>query len=322
MKNNASLHEIGKILEKADSVLIFPHVSPDGDAMGSATGLYKALTSIGKKCAILLEEDIPEYISFLPFEGYTKDQNIIEEPDVTICVDCSEPNRIPSRVEAFEKGKTRVCIDHHINPEGYGDYYYIDEGTAAASELIYTLIDEMTWPMDEDTAVLLYAGIVTDTGGFRYSNTTASTHRIAANLIEAGVNVNDISVALYQNVSREQTLAEAMILEKMDIFADGKGAISYVTLEELDEIGASPDDTENVIDRLRDVKGVEIAAFLKPKGNKVKASLRAKTYGDVQKIATTFGGGGHKKAAGCTIDGSVEKAAESMKNLIADSLEK
>ena len=321
MKNNTSLREIGEILANADSVLIFPHISPDGDALGSAAGLYRVLTAAGKKCAVVLEEEVPEYLSFMPVEGCTRDQSVIDNPDVTVCVDCSEPNRIPGRIQLFEKGKISVCIDHHINPEGYGDYYYIDENTAAASELIYELIGEMGLPIDKETATLLYTGIVTDTGSFQYSNTTASTHRIAAELMEAGVSVNNVSVAVYQNVSREQTIAEALILEKMEIFADGKGAISYVTAEELASVGATIDDTEKVIDRLRDIKGVEIAAFLKPKGGDVKVSLRAKTYGDVQKIAREFGGGGHKKAAGCTISGDIAEAANEIKKLIEESLE-
>ena len=192
---------------------------------------------------------------------------------------------------------------------------------AAAAELIYTLIREMDWTLDGASAEALYTGIVTDTGSFQYSNTTPETHIIAARLIAEGVNVNDISVKLYQNVSLSQAKAESKIMNNMVLFAEGKGAISYITKDELKAIDATVDDTESAIDMLRNIRGVEIAAFLKEKDNGIKVSLRAKNDGNVQKIAKSFGGGGHKKAAGFTIEGELNEVLAMTKDAIASSME-
>lgn len=321
MKSNASLKIIGQKLNEAKSVLVFPHVSPDGDALGSAVAICRAMRAEGKESYVILDEEVPSYIAFVNHECCSMKQDLIQNPDVTLCVDCSEDNRIPERVELYNSGKVKLCIDHHINEIGYGDFYYIDESAAAASELIYTIIHEMNWKIDEETAKALYVGIVTDTGGFQYSNTTPNTHRIAADLIELGVNVNDVSVELFQNVEPVRVLTETRIMENVEFFAGGKAGIGYVTKAMLDELGATTDDTEGVINIIRNIKGVEIAAFLKEKNDAIKVSLRAKTDGDVQQIATMFEGGGHKKAAGCTLYKDMQEAVELMKKEISKSLE-
>lgn len=321
MKNNASLRTIGETLLEASSILVFPHISPDGDAMGASIALCRALRHQGKECWVTLEDRVPEYIDFLDQECCTRDLGLIPEPDAVICVDCSEENRIPRRLELFQKAKVRLCVDHHINSEGFGDLYYINEGVAAASELIYTMIRELAWELDETSATALYTGIVTDTGSFQYSNTTPETHIIAARLIADGVNVNDISVKLYQNVALTQARAESKILSNMEIFAGGKAVISYITAEELKAIEATSDDTENAIDRLRNLRGVEIAAFLKQRDDGIKVSLRAKTDGNVCDIARAFGGGGHKKAAGCTVEKDMDEVRDAIRDAVEKALE-
>ena len=321
MKNNASLRHIGEVLLEAANILIFPHISPDGDALGSSIALCSALRQEGKDCFVLLEDRIPEYISFLDHEYCTRDQDVFETVDTVICVDCSEENRIPERLELFKNARMRLCIDHHINQDGFGDLYYINEGVAATAELIYTLIREMGWKLDDVSATALYTGIVTDTGSFQYSNTTPETHIIAARLIAEGVNVNDISVKLFQNVALSQAKAESKIMNNVVLFAEGKAAISYITKEELEALNASVDDTESAIDMLRNIRGVEIAAFLKEKDDGIKVSLRAKTDGNVQQIAKAFGGGGHKKAAGFTLEGELDKVLAMTKDAIVSSME-
>ncbi|MBQ8151552.1 MAG: bifunctional oligoribonuclease/PAP phosphatase NrnA [Firmicutes bacterium] len=321
MNKNASLTQIGQILQESESVLIFPHISPDGDALGSSIALCRALRAEGKNSYVLMEDRVPEYIGFLPSECCTRDQEVLPACDAAICVDCSEENRLGERLDVYKGAGTRLCIDHHINQEGFGDFYYINEGVAAAAELIYTLIREMGWKLDIEAAEALYTGIVTDTGSFQYSNTTPETHIIAARLIAEGVNVNKISVDLYQNVALTQAKAESRVMDRMELFAGGRAAISYITNEDLEELNATSDDTESAIDMLRNIRGVEIAAFLKERDSAVKVSLRAKTTGDVQKIARCFNGGGHKKAAGCTIKEDMDRAVELIRSAIEDVLE-
>lgn len=323
MKQNNSMKEIGEQLLAADSVLLFPHINMDGDALGACTALCEALQTAGKRAAILVEEEVPEYVKFLD-QGYcSQDPDVIEDPDICMCVDCSETKRFPGRTEAFFKGRVTICIDHHVTSEPFADYNYIDGGAAATCELVYQLIRTMGLEITKEIAEAIYTGISTDTGNFQYSNTTKETHLIAAALMDAGIDHNKITVQLYQNTRLEKLRIIIKALENMLIFADGKAAIAYASLQMLEDVGASLEDTEGMIDILRDIMGVEIAAFLKEKGpNHIKVSMRAKTDGNVAEIAAKFGGGGHIKAAGCTFHTDLETACNQIKEAVEESLRK
>lgn len=322
MISNVSLEKAAKLLSSAESVLIFPHINPDGDALGSCAALCRALRNENKEAWILLEEDVPGYLSFMDIEFCTQNPGCIVEPDICICVDCSEEKRFPDRAEKYNSGRTKMCIDHHATSGSFGDYYYIDGAEAATAQIIYKLLLEMGAHIDRSIAASLYTGISTDTGNFQYSNTTPETHMIAAELMRTGMDHVSITVALYQNVSLRKVRLEARILDRMEIFAGGRAVISYVDSSMLKEVSAVMEDSESAIDTLRNIEGVEIAAFLKEKGDAVKVSMRAKSAGRVDEIAVKFGGGGHAKAAGCTLDMSVSEAADAIKKEIIGYLEK
>ena len=322
MISNVSLRKAGHLLNNAESVLIFPHVNPDGDALGSCAALCRVLRNSGKEAWILLDESVPKYLSFMDTEFCTCDHGCIAEPDICICVDCSEEKRFPDRAEKFNSGRTKLCLDHHATSGSFGDYYYIDGAEAATAQIIYKLLLEMGAQIDRNTAASLYTGISTDTGNFQYSNTTPETHMIAAELMKTGMDHVSITVALYQNVSLTKVRLEARILDKMEIFAGGKAVISYVDSSMLREVSAKMEDSESAIDTLRNIEGVEIAAFLKEKGDAVKVSMRAKSAGRVDEIAVKFGGGGHAKAAGCTLEMSIAEATDAIKKEIISYLER
>jgi len=321
MISNASLEKIGTLLSAAQSIIIFPHLNVDGDALGSSSALCRALRNMGKEAWILLEEDVPNYISFIDTEFCTQDHNCVQDPDVCICVDCSEESRFPQRVEKYNSGKVKLCVDHHATSGEFGDYYYIDGDEAATAQLIYKLLVAMNVEITSDMARSLYTGINTDTGSFRYSNANPQTHMITAELLKTGFDHVEVNVALYQNVSLKKIKLENKILDKMEIFADGKGVISYVTDEMVADAGADMEDAEGAIDTMRNIEGVEIAAFIKDRGEAVKVSMRAKSYGRVDGIAQKYNGGGHAKAAGCTLKMSVAEAKEIIKKEIATYLE-
>lgn len=327
MKSNATLKEMGALLEKAGSILIFPHIGIDGDALGSSAALCRALRNMGKDAWVLTEEKVPAYISFIDTEFCTEDKNCIENPDICICVDCGEESRIPKRIDKYNEGRIKMCIDHHLTGEGdeyrgLGEYYYTDSDEAAASQIIYKLIKEMEWEITVPMAEALYTGIVTDTGSFQYSNTTPKTHMIAADLMALGADHMKTTVEVYQNVSFKKLMMQTRILETLEMICGGKAAVAYVTQEMLDEVSASLDDTEDAINTIRNIEGVEIAAFLKEKDGSIKVSMRAKSYARVDEIAAKFGGGGHMKAAGCTLNCSAAEAAETIKKEITGYLEK
>lgn len=316
MNSNISLKEIGEKLKESNNILIFPHISADGDALGSSAALCGMLRALGKKAYVLLEENIPEYLSFLNSDCFTLDKDCIDSPDICICVDCSEESRIPERKDKFLSGRERICIDHHLTGEGFGDYWYIDGDEAACAQIIYKLIKIMDIDMDIPSAEALYTGIVTDTGSFQYSNTTSETHVIVADLMKKNIDHMKITVSVYQNVSLSKLMLRAKALEKIEMLSGGKAALVCVTRSMMKEASASYEEAEDVIDSVRNIEGVEIAAVLKEKEDSVKVSMRAKSKGRVDTIAVKFGGGGHMKAAGCTLSLPVEKAAETIKSEI------
>ena len=320
MKNNASLREIGKMLDDAGSVMIFPHINPDGDALGSAIALCLHLRGEGKDAVVIMEDEFPHYVDFLDTDCCSCDAGVIASPDVSVSVDCSETKRFPANAGVYSGSRIKISIDHHEVTDPAGEYYYIDSEESAAAQIIYKLFREMQWTVDDDIAKHLYTGIVTDTGCFQYSNTSAETHSIAADLMRYDIPHNDIMVRLYQNISRKRVEIQGRILETMEIFSGGTAAVAYVTGDMLRSVQAELDDTEGMVDILRNIEGVEIAAFLKEKQGAVRVSMRAKSSGDVNSIARTFGGGGHIKAAGCTLDMSMPEALQAVKYEIEKSL--
>lgn len=325
--SNDPLELIARELLEADSVLIFPHILMDGDAMGSAAALCKALRAMDKDAYIVIEDKVPDYLMFMD-RGYTVDiHNIgaahIAEVDAAVCVDCSEKTRFPERAELFYHGKTKICLDHHVSSSGIGDYNYIDPDAAATGEIIFDLLLEMGAEMDEEIAEALFAAITTDTGNFQYSNTTAHTHEIAIALFDCGLDSSKVSVALYENESFAKMKLQSRLLDQSELFANEEAIMTVLTQDLLRETGTLMEDTEGVVAALRSIRGVQIAAFIKeqPDGS-VKVSLRSKERGDVAAISERHGGGGHVHAAGFNLSGiSIADAATLVKEEITAALQ-
>jgi len=321
MKNN-TLNEIAKVLKEKQNILIYPHISMDGDALGSAAALCKGLRDLGKNCYILIEDDIPGNLLFLD-KGYTtNDQHMIETAEVSVCVDCGEEKRFPKRAEKFRQAGITVCIDHHATTKFICDYNYVDSSRAATGELIYDLLCILGVAIDKEIGEAIFAAITSDTGNFQYSNTSKRSHEIVAALYDAGIDANRVSIALYENVRLEKIRIKNKILSTMELFCDGRAAVCYMTEAMLAESGAASDETDGVVQELRSINGVEIAAFLKEQSEgKVKVSLRSKEYADVAVIASAFGGGGHVRAAGCALECGLEEAVNRIKESIKESIE-
>ncbi len=305
----SSLEQIASKLKEAETILLYPHIIMDGDTLGSSIALCKALRKIGKKAYILIEDEIPSSLMFLKKEYCTFDQEVLEEPDISISVDCSDIERFVRRKKKFLTGKLSICLDHHRTNNYFAEMNYIDEYAAATGEIVYDLIRTMGIAFDVEMAEAIYTAIMTDTGNFQYTNTTRTTHLIAADLFEIGIDLEKIGVEVYQKIRHEKLKIMNEVIQTIEMICEGKADIAYVTREMLENTGALMEETDGIIETLRNIDGVEIAAFLKEnKINEIKVGLRAKTYGDVSLIAQTFGGGGHKKAAGCTIYNTLEEA--------------
>lgn len=324
MNKNNTLKEIGNVLKSAKTVLLFPHVNADGDALGSCVALSRALLGLGVQCRILIEDKIADNLAFLDDGFTTFDAGIFgAAPDVCLAVDNGEPERFPKRKEAFYTGKTLGCIDHHPTSKPFADFNYIDPAAAATGEIIYDLICAMGAKVDKKIAEALFAAITTDCGNFQYSNTTRRTFEIACELMDTGFNLVEVSNAIYQNNPPQRIKLEAEIMGTMELCGDGKVAIAYVTQKMLRETGARLEDTDGIINVLRGIAGVEVAALFKENDeHKIKLSMRAKSYANVSEVAQEFGGGGHVRAAGCTLEMTMTEAIETMKLHIVNAVNK
>ena len=308
---NNSFEEIAQKITEADSIYLFPHERPDGDAIGSTAALCSMLRDMGKKCYVLIQERLPENLEFMDDDMFFIPEEGIAPADVSIAVDCSEISRFPGTSNVYKMSPLSIAIDHHINNDPCGDLNYVDPDTAATGELIFRLMRVMDHMPSKREAEDIFAAIVTDTGNFLYSNTTKTTHRIVCELYDSGIDVGSVSAELYENESPQKVRIIENAMNTMKVYGDGKVATAYVTQEMLEDAGAVMSDTDPVINNIRAMAGVEVAIVFKEyPENKTAVSLRAKKYADVSKLATQFGGGGHVKAAGCTVYEPIGKAME------------
>jgi len=319
MKKNNTISEIAEKILNANSILIFPHVSMDGDTLGSSTALCRVLRQSGKTVHILIEDEIPEFLKFLNDGSCTFDQDIIKEPDVCISIDAADPERFSRRKEAFFKGKTTICVDHHKTSNYFAEFNHVDITAAATAEIVYELINEMKLPIDKLTGEAIYAAILTDTGNFQYSNTSAKSHLIAVALLSAGIDCSYVNRMLYQNNRIERLFIAGKIFATLKSIADGKVVIAYVTQAMLKEAGALPEDAEGVAEILRNLAGVEVGVFAKEIAqNETKFSMRSETWADVSEISIKHGGGGHKNAAGFTVKQPIAEAIKTVEQSISE----
>lgn len=312
-----SFETIAKILKGADKLLLFPHIGVDGDALGSSVALCRVLRNLGKSCYILLEDEIPDNLRFLD-KGYCAWENKFHSEEyIAIALDCGEKKRLPMRYEDFQKAKLRICIDHHKQYVEFGEYNHVDTSACATGELIYKLIKTLGAPIDKEIGEALFAAIVTDSGRFMYSNTTKETHLIVADLYDCGIDGAEVNNNIFENQSVSKLKLQSMVVENMEFLKNGKICLAYVSQDMLKNSGASMDESSGIIAELRSIMGVEIAALVKEEDKEFcSISMRAKSYGNVAKIAEDLGGGGHIKAAGCKIRKPLLEVMEILRNKV------
>lgn len=289
----------------AKNIVISGHSRPDGDCVGSCMALYlylkKALPDVQVK--ICLEKPSEIYQCIKDFNEIDTTYTVEDTIDVFIALDC-EKSRLGEAETLFVNAKKRINIDHHIsNERGCGDVNYVVPGISSTAELVYELMDKQY--IDAEIAKAVYIGIVHDTGIFMYSNTTPKTLRIAAELIEYGFDFTAVvDETFYEKTYTQNQLLGRALLESI-MFMDGKCIVSVITKKTLDFYNATPKDLEGIVNQLRIIKGVECAIFMYETGSlEYKVSLRSCNYVDVSKVAAYFGGGGHVRAAGCSMNGT------------------
>ncbi len=306
-------------IEKYDSFSILTHVSPDGDTLGSGLAMYLLLTKLGKKAEVICEERVPHIYEFLPNSDKVVSPDEAKMYDCVITCDCADFSRFKKSDFIFNSAKHTVAVDHHFTNKGYADDNLIMPGASAACEIVYYLYKAMDMPITEEAAVCIYTGIVTDTGNLTYSNTTAASIRMVAEMFENGLNITEINRLIYRTVPYNKARLQGFVISNMKLELDGRLGIATATIADMDRFGATNEDCEGIVDIVRDVETVRVAAFIREgRDGTFKVSLRSKECADVAKIANKYGGGGHAAAAGYT---SREPLSTTLANVLHDSAE-
>lgn len=296
-----------KAIEEAKTIHLASHVQPDGDNIGSLLGLGLALEKIGKKVYFLKTDYVPKDFLFLPGSEKIMDYDG-EDIDLFISLDSSDEERLGDNGELLAKAKRTINIDHHVSNTLYSDINIVDSKAAATCEIVFKLIKALDIEFDKSIATCLYTGISTDTGSFMYDNTDEETHLIAAELLRIGIDKEEININIWQNKSLLKTKLFIKTLDTLETYFDDKLAIVAITRDNLRSIGASMEDSEGIVSFVRDIDTVEVAVVLKEfEDDEIKVSMRSKRYVDVAELCAIFGGGGHKKAAGCTIKAGIDE---------------
>lgn len=315
------LNEIAKLIEQSTTIGITFHTSPDGDSLGSALALLIALKNKNKMAYIISQEKIPENFSYLPFSSEISSnlQEPIENTELVIVLDCGNRERINAKLNNYKN--TLINIDHHLSNDMYGDFNYVDTIAAAVAEIVYELIAILNMEITKDIATCLYTSLLTDTGSFKYSNTTSRTHNIAAKLIDTSIDFTSIHRNIYENKPFKFLKLQGMVLENMYLLLDNKICIMEIHEKMLKDINYVLEDSSEIISYGLKVKGVEIAVLFKEVPNGVKISFRSKDTADVRKIAENFSGGGHSKASGAFIPNvTLEEAKNTVIPKLKDEL--
>ena len=314
------LQDAVRFLRTYDDILLIAHVSPDGDTLGSSFALYGALLELGKRAQVVCEDPVPAIYRFLPYSDQLIPPEQAKPAEAVVCVDCADVARAGRCEPLFRAAKATLNIDHHGTNDRYADENFVQKA-GATGELVYNVLVSLKVSLNKNIASCLYAAITTDTGNFSYSNTTPDTLRIAAELLDVGIDLPYLNQRLFRTVPYHKMRLHALAVTKAQLYEYGRIGISTLTLEDIASCGATGEDTEGIIDAIRDIDTVEVAALLREsEDGQVRVSLRGKTSADVSCIATKFGGGGHKLAAGCTLKPPIEEAAkqilESAKELL------
>ena len=305
-----TLDEILNEINKAQSIVILTHESPDGDAIGSSLATKFMVESLNKKADVI----IPEYsrlFNFLPRANEIKKESDIKAYDLAISVDCADLKRLAKK-EYFENAKRTVVIDHHGSNKMYGDLNYVNPVSPACCEILAGIYGYFNITITKDIGTCILTGIITDTGGFRHSGINSETFEFTADLIRIGVDVPDI----YKRVLRTKTKANfeltKRIIDRLEMLEDGRVTFTYMNSADEEEVGAEPGDHEGLVDIGMDIEGVQVSIFIRQKDKEdlYKVSMRSINKINVSDICILFGGGGHPSAAGCLIQGNVEQVKD------------
>ena len=309
------------MIDQAGKIVILGHVNPDGDCVGSCLAVYNYIKEWDSTKAVTVRlERAPSKFSYLSGFDAIETEAGEEAYDLCICLDSSDEERLGDFKSCFDRSAKTICIDHHITNRGYAQENVIDGHASSACEVVYGQLDESR--ISKRVAECIYTGIIHDTGVFKYSNTSRKTMEIAGKMMEKGIDFGTIiDGSFYKKTYMQSQILGRALLESIT-FLDGRCIFSVVRKKDMDFYGVDKSDLDGIVDQLRVIDGIECAIFLYETGiHQFKVSLRSNSIVDVSRIAAYFGGGGHVRAAGCTMSGSVHDVVNNLSAHIAEQLE-
>lgn len=311
-----SLNEVADVLKSKNNIEILTHAYPDGDTLGSAYALCLALQQLGKNARVIISGKAASKFDYL--KSGVKEQDF--EVETVVSVDVAAMSLLGENAEKY-KDRIELCIDHHGSNSMVADAGFVDADAAANAEIIYDLLSVMGVKITTEIADCLYTGISTDTGCFMYTNTTLKTHVIAGKLIELGCNFATINRAMFETKTKEKLALERMVYDTLSYYCNGECAIIYVTIAMREKLNLGDDEMEGLASIPRQIEGVKIGITMREKeNNQFKISVRTNGDTDACAFCQQFGGGGHKAASGCTIDGDLHTVKTILINAAGEML--
>lgn len=312
------LEDIKAIIDNAQKILIVTHENPDGDAIGSSLGFMHGLRKLDKDVTVYIPS-VNKMYDFLPGSDEIRHELGEDETfDVCVALDSSDIERLGEGKLWFEKAEKTIVIDHHITNQNYGDANYVNAVACSTCQNIIVVLASMEVAINKIMGTCIYAGMLTDTGGFRY-NVQSETFEFVSMLLEAGIEIAPIYRNLFDLTTESRTRLLGRALERLEVLENGKITFTYVIKADEAEFNCQDGDYENIVNYGRNIEGVEVSIFFREKSEgSIKVSLRANDYVDVSIIASKYAGGGHLRAAGFEISGTLEQA----KNIVIDEIKK
>ncbi|MFP6583121.1 MAG: DHH family phosphoesterase [Candidatus Hydrogenedentota bacterium] len=318
-----SLDEALDTLRGADSFLLTTHTSPDGDAIGSVLALRHFLQDIGKTdITTACQDPAPAKYGWLPLvDDLVTETGLRDAYDLVVIIDVAQCARIGTIGEAIQNGQRVLVLDHHLETEPCGDLNFMDPTLSSAAEIVVDLYRLAKIPISIDAAACAYVGLSTDTGGFRFGNTNARSHDHAEELVATGIDVSGISARVFSDLSPTKLAMTRVVLGNLVLSETGTSAHSHLTLAELNEHGATDEDTDGLVNYTRDIQGVEVGMLFREISEEVtKVSMRSKSTFDSSACLNAFGGGGHAGAAGATIEQPLQTCIDSVVEAVQNQL--
>ncbi len=312
MSKQVTVSEAAAMLSAADRVLILIHHFPDGDTIGSGFALCHALQQLGKTARVLCHDEIPQKYEYM----LSVEQTEAFDPDFICAVDVADRVLLGASLQDYAD-RVDLCIDHHGSHRAFEKHLLLDATAGANAMIMLQVIEAMDVTVDAMIADCLYTGIATDTGCFKYSNTSALTHRMAAQLIEAGAQTEAINRAMFDIKSRARLHLEKLALQSIEFYDHDRCAVMCVTTDMIRESGAEENDMEGLSPLTRQIEGVWVGVLLRQKNDgNYKVSIRTGTHADAAAICGLLGGGGHARAAGCSPSGTRDEVITKVRDAI------